>query len=34
MVRRFKDDSILGFRVKYVDAGFGMVFAQVPKITS
>lgn len=34
MVRKFKDDSILGFRVKYVDAGYGMIFAQVPKITT
>ena len=34
MVRKFKDDVILGFKVKYIDAGFGMIFAQVPKITS
>lgn len=34
MVRKFKNDNILGFVVKYIDAGYGMVFAQVPKITS
>jgi len=34
MVRKFKDDTILGFKVKYIDAGYGMIFAQVPKITS
>lgn len=34
MVRKFKDDIILGFRVKYIDAGYGMIFAQVPKITT
>ena len=34
MVRKFKDDTILGFRVKYIDAGYGMIFAQVPRITS
>ncbi|NOR85674.1 hypothetical protein GQ473_06160 [archaeon] len=34
MVRKFKDDNILGFRVKYIDAGYGMIFAQVPKITT
>jgi hypothetical protein len=34
MARKFKDDTILGFKVKYIDAGYGMIFAQVPKITS
>jgi hypothetical protein len=34
MVRTFKDDIILGYRVKYIDAGYGMIFAQVPKITT
>ncbi len=34
MVRTYKDDEILGFRVKYVDAGYGMIFAQVPKIST
>jgi len=33
MTRKFKDDTILGFKVKYIDAGYGMIFAQVPKIT-
>ncbi len=33
MVRTYKDDVILGFKVKYIDEGYGMVFAQVPKIT-
>jgi hypothetical protein len=34
MVRTYKEDRILGYRVKYVDAGFGMIFAQVPSITT
>ena len=34
MVKRFKDDTIEGYRVKYIDAGYGMIFAQVPKITT
>ena len=34
MVRKFKDDIIEGYRVKYIDAGYGMIFAQVPKITT
>jgi hypothetical protein len=34
MVRKFKDDVIEGFRVKYIDAGYGMIFAQVPRITN
>jgi len=33
MVRKYKDDTILGFRVQYIDEGYGMVFARVPKIT-
>ena len=28
MVRRFKDDTIYGIRVKYTDEGSGMVFAR------
>ena len=32
MVRTYKDDVIHRFRVKYIDAGYSMVFAQVPKI--
>jgi len=34
MVRTYKEDNILGYRVKYIDAGFGMIFAQVPSITT
>jgi len=34
MTRKFKDDVIEGFRVKYIDGGYGMIFAQVPKITT
>lgn len=34
MVRTYKEDNILGYRVKYIDAGYGMVFAQVPSITT
>jgi len=33
MVRKYKDDVIDGYTVKYIDAGYGMIFAQVPKIT-
>ena len=29
MVRKFKDDVILGRKVKYIDAGSGMIFAKV-----
>ena len=34
MVRTYKEDNILGYRVKYIDGGYGMVFAQVPSITT